>query len=68
MTNKNNQAAPNQDNQSCRACKANISPDSLQFMPFCCERCRLQDLSHWFSEGYRVRAEPLASGPDDSEH
>jgi len=30
------------------------------FRPFCCERCRIEDLSAWATERYAVDA-----GPDD---
>ena len=34
-------------------------PVDPQFQPFCSDRCRLLDLSHWIDGTYRVPAEPL---------
>ncbi|MDD4974300.1 MAG: DNA gyrase inhibitor YacG [Bacteriovorax sp.] len=25
-----------------------------EYRPFCCERCKMIDLGHWFEESYRV--------------
>lgn len=44
---------------TCRACGCELK-SSEQTKPFCSERCRLNDLSKWFSENYRVAAEPTA--------
>ena len=33
-------------------------------MPFCSERCKLQDLARWIDGRYSVPAEPV---PDDTE-
>jgi endogenous inhibitor of DNA gyrase (YacG/DUF329 family) len=46
-------------------------PAQAPWLPFCSERCKLQDLAAWVDGRYRVAAEPVAdeseqeeSGPD----
>ena len=39
----------------CRACKTAI-PNNSSFGPFCSSRCKMNDLSRWFSESYGIEA------------
>jgi endogenous inhibitor of DNA gyrase (YacG/DUF329 family) len=57
MTNKDNPLPPRGRTVRCASCSApfQLPRDTL---PFCSTRCKLQDLSKWFSEEYRV---PIAS-------
>lgn len=38
----------------CPGCKNPIG--SEEHLPFCCEKCKLADLSRWFREEYKVAA------------
>jgi endogenous inhibitor of DNA gyrase (YacG/DUF329 family) len=48
----------------CPTCKgrAALHPENPAH-PFCSRRCKLADLSNWFSESYTVPAEP--ANPDE---
>ena len=48
----------------CRVCGKEIPKTKESSGPFCSERCRLNDLSKWFGENYRVPSSP-ASGEFD---
>ena len=39
----------------CRTCKSALSEKS-NHGPFCSERCKMNDLSKWFSETYGIEA------------
>jgi endogenous inhibitor of DNA gyrase (YacG/DUF329 family) len=39
----------------CRNCKAQL-PKDMQYGPFCSERCKMNDLSNWFSQNYGIEA------------
>ncbi len=39
-------------------------PAEAPWIPFCSERCKLQDLARWIDGRYRVPAEPV---PDNSD-
>ncbi|MFT8896521.1 MAG: DNA gyrase inhibitor YacG [Acetobacter sp.] len=41
----------------CPICK---KPSTPEFRPFCSRRCADIDLGRWFSEDYRVPAEPVS--------
>jgi endogenous inhibitor of DNA gyrase (YacG/DUF329 family) len=44
-------------NERCRYCRRTLDPDDPQHRrhwPFCCERCRMAELGHWFEERYVV--------------
>ncbi|TNE95303.1 MAG: DNA gyrase inhibitor YacG [Deltaproteobacteria bacterium] len=44
----------------CPQCEGKFNYYSSEFRPFCCERCKMIDLGHWFSENYAVASnEPL---------
>lgn len=38
----------------CPQCSKVFSYYESEFRPFCCERCKMVDLGHWFEESYRV--------------
>ena len=42
-------------------------PAEAPWLPFCSERCKLQDLAAWVDGRYRVAAEPVSedSEPED---
>ena len=50
----------------CRVCNTPIPPDADQKSPFCSHRCKLQDLSKWFGEEYRVGSSHAPS-PDSGQ-
>lgn len=39
---------------SCPQCGVVFSYYDSEFRPFCCERCKMVDLGHWFEESYKV--------------
>ena len=43
--------------RACVFCRR--EPALAPWVPFCSERCKLQDLAHWVDGRYRVAAEPL---------
>lgn len=48
----------------CPTCKGRAAPfPENAAHPFCSRRCKLADLSNWFSERYAVPAEP--ANPED---
>ncbi|MFO8012650.1 MAG: DNA gyrase inhibitor YacG [Phycisphaerae bacterium] len=52
-------------NERCRYCGRALAPDApahRRHWPFCCERCRMAELGHWFEERYVVsrRADQVA--------
>ncbi len=53
----------------CKICHAPIPEKRDTHGPFCSERCRLQDLSKWFGEGYRIAGQPATrtTEPDDED-
>lgn len=40
----------------CPTCETEFSYYTSEFRPFCCEKCKLVDLGHWFHESYKVPA------------
>ncbi len=50
----------------CRVCDGPIPQDADQQGPFCSHRCKLQDLSKWFGEEYRVGSSHAPS-PESSQ-
>lgn len=56
---KKSKGAPK--NRSCKVCGKALPPEAdLMASPFCSERCKLNDLSKWFGEQYRIASQ---SGP-----
>lgn len=49
---------------SCRHCGKQVSGELGANGPFCSHNCKMQDLSKWFSEGYRIAAGPAVTSPD----
>lgn len=43
-------------NVKCPTCEKEFNYYGSEFRPFCCEKCRLIDLGHWFKESYAVPA------------
>lgn len=43
----------------CPQCDKVFSYYDSEFRPFCCERCKMIDLGHWFEENYRVPTKDL---------
>lgn len=39
---------------NCPHCKKKFGYYSSEFRPFCCEKCKMVDLGHWFDESYTV--------------
>jgi len=50
----------------CRVCGKQIPNKRDTHGPFCSERCRLNDLSKWFGENYRIASSPAAAEEDRS--
>ncbi len=51
--------------ERCRYCRRTLDPDDAQHRrhwPFCCDRCRMAELGHWFEERYVIsrRADQVA--------
>ena len=42
-------------------------PAESPWIPFCSERCKLQDLAHWIDGRYRVPAEPVKDESDSEQ-
>jgi endogenous inhibitor of DNA gyrase (YacG/DUF329 family) len=52
----------------CRVCGKAIPQKRDTHGPFCSERCRLNDLSKWFGENYRIASSPAQGySVDDDE-
>ncbi len=44
----------------CPQCEEKFNYYASEYRPFCCERCKMIDLGHWFSGNYSVASnEPL---------
>lgn len=54
---------------TCKICHGPIPEKRDTHGPFCSERCRLQDLSKWFGESYRIAGTPATrtTEPDDED-
>lgn len=50
---------------NCPTCKKVFHYYDSGFRPFCCERCKLVDLGHWFEENYSVAGEKLQVTPEE---
>ena len=52
---------------TCPTCQKSCTqaPDLQQWLPFCCQRCRLIDLGRWLTESYGVPSLPRSQ--DDEE-
>lgn len=38
----------------CPQCKKSFKYFTSEFRPFCCEKCKMVDMGHWFDESYVV--------------
>jgi endogenous inhibitor of DNA gyrase (YacG/DUF329 family) len=43
-------------------------PQAHAWLPFCSERCKLQDLAKWAGGDYRIAAAPAAESEDADNH
>ena len=43
----------------CPKCDKSFNYYDSEFRPFCCEKCKMIDLGHWFEESYRVPSKEL---------
>ena len=44
---------------NCPQCEKVFYYYESEFRPFCCERCKMIDLGHWFEESYRVPSKEI---------
>lgn len=51
----------------CPTCGKPTEWQDNPFRPFCCERCKLVDLSRWVNEEYRVPGANVPENHDDKE-
>lgn len=52
----------------CKMCGTPLASSSdPKKNPFCSERCRLQDLSKWFGENYRIASHQTPATKDETE-
>ena len=51
----------------CRVCGKEIPAKRDTEGPFCSERCRLNDLSKWFGENYRIASSPAHPSDNDND-
>jgi endogenous inhibitor of DNA gyrase (YacG/DUF329 family) len=63
MTDKKNSSS----DTDCRVCGKKIAHERDKKGPFCSERCRLNDLSKWFGESYRIASSPTLIEGDDAD-
>ncbi len=42
----------------CPQCDIEFNYYNSLFRPFCCEKCKMIDLGHWFQETYTVPSKP----------
>jgi len=52
---------------ACRHCGKALATPLGPNGPFCSHHCKMQDLSKWFSEGYRIAAGPAPMAPGEPE-
>ena len=56
------------DRHTCMICKSTFvaaDPARHKTYPFCSERCRMADLSHWFDGNYRIAGERVSNPEND---
>lgn len=51
----------------CPTCKKNTTWTDNPFRPFCCERCKNQDLSNWADGSYAIGTEEGKSTNSEEE-
>ena len=47
---------------NCPQCEKKFAYYESEFRPFCCEKCKMIDLGHWFKESYRVPSKEQIQG------
>jgi hypothetical protein len=47
---------------NCPQCENKFAYYESEFRPFCCEKCKMIDLGHWFKESYRVPSKEQIQG------
>lgn len=60
-TKRNNKSA------RCKMCGAPLHNPKEGAPPFCSERCRMNDLSKWFGENYRIATNQAPQGSNEEE-
>ena len=45
-------------NVKCPQCEFEFNYYNSDYRPFCCEKCKMIDLGHWFQESYTVPSKP----------
>lgn len=50
----------------CPSCGRTVESGTSAF-PFCCDRCRGEDLYHWFSGSYRIAGRSPLGDPEESD-
>lgn len=66
--NKDNEKKPIKGKATCKMCDAPLpSSTDQKTSPFCSERCRLQDLSKWFGENYRIASHQAPDTKDETQ-
>ena len=48
----------------CPQCESEFNYYSSEYRPFCCERCKMIDLGHWFNENYSIASKENLSDSD----
>lgn len=56
----------NSANNLCRVCGKKVPQERDTHGPFCSERCRLNDLSKWFGENYKIASSPAQGDSEDN--
>jgi endogenous inhibitor of DNA gyrase (YacG/DUF329 family) len=67
VTKKNSTLKGSEGSTSCRHCGKQIPIELGPNGPVCSHNCKMQDLSKWCSEGYRIAAGPAVTSPDQPE-
>lgn len=65
-----NDTKTKKERNHCKMCGAPLPPSAeATRSPFCSERCRMNDLSKWFGENYRIASNPVpqSNGEEDGE-
>ena len=55
-------------NVKCPTCDKEFNYYSSEYRPFCCEKCRMIDLGHWFKESYKVPEKDSNPGENQEEN
>ncbi len=64
MMQRNDDDNKSVESRRCKVCGKSLAVDAeLTAPPFCSERCKLNDLSKWFGEQYRIAS---STGPSST--